>query len=110
MAMDGDIDYSGFSFKELEEALERIHKDRFSLNYQRLIAEIQKRRSEAEKSNLPLSEIYDKPIVRHRPEFRGDPKEYFRIWIVNLALTILTLGIYSAWAKVRKQRYFYLST
>jgi hypothetical protein len=35
MAMDGDIDYSGFSFKELEEALERIHKDRFSLNYQR---------------------------------------------------------------------------
>ncbi len=29
---------------------------------------------------------------------------------MNLALTILTLGIYSAWAKVRKQRYFYSST
>jgi uncharacterized membrane protein YjgN (DUF898 family) len=110
MAMDGDIDYSGFSYKELEEALERIHKDRFSLNYQRLIAEIEKRRLEAEKSGLPLSEIYDKPIVRHRPEFRVDAKEYFRIWIVNLALTIVTLGIYSAWAKVRKQRYFYSST
>jgi len=110
MAMDGNIDYSGFSYKELEEALERIHKDRFSLNYQRLIAEIERRRSETEKSGLPLSEIYDKRIGRHRPEFRGDPKEYFRIWIVNLALTILTLGIYSAWAKVRKQRYFYSST
>jgi uncharacterized membrane protein YjgN (DUF898 family) len=110
MAMDGDIDYSGFSFKELEEALERIHKDRFSLNYQRLIAEIERRRLEAEKSGSSLSEIYDKPIVRHQPEFRGDSKEYFRIWIVNLALTILTLGIYSAWAKVRKQRYFYSST
>ena len=39
-------------------------------------------------------------------EFRGTGKEYFRIWIVNLALTILTLGIFSAWAKVRTRRYF----
>jgi uncharacterized membrane protein YjgN (DUF898 family) len=36
--------------------------------------------------------------------------EYFRIWIVNLLLTLLTLGIYSAWAKVRRLRYFYGST
>src|SRR5262249_40979403 len=36
--------------------------------------------------------------------------EYFRIWIVNLALTVFTLGIYSAWAKVRKKRYFYAHT
>ncbi len=39
--------------------------------------------------------------------FTGNGSEYFRIWIVNLALTILTLGIYSAWAKVRTTRYFY---
>jgi uncharacterized membrane protein YjgN (DUF898 family) len=26
-------------------------------------------------------------------EFTGSGGEYFRIWIVNLALTILTLGI-----------------
>ncbi len=39
-------------------------------------------------------------------EFRGKGSEYFRIWIVNLALTILTLGIFSAWAKVRTRRYF----
>jgi len=39
-------------------------------------------------------------------EFRGTGEEYFRIWIVNLALTILTLGIFSAWAKVRTRRYF----
>jgi uncharacterized membrane protein YjgN (DUF898 family) len=39
-------------------------------------------------------------------EFRGTGGEYFRIWIVNLALTILTLGIYGAWAKVRTFRYF----
>lgn len=39
-------------------------------------------------------------------QFTGDGREYFRIWIVNLALTIVTLGIYSAWAKVRRKRYF----
>lgn len=43
-------------------------------------------------------------------EFTGNGAEYFRIWIVNLVLTILTLGIYSAWAKVRRNRYFYGNT
>ncbi len=41
------------------------------------------------------------------PEFTGSAPEYFRIWIVNLFFTLITLGIYSAWAKVRKKRYFY---
>jgi uncharacterized membrane protein YjgN (DUF898 family) len=41
--------------------------------------------------------------------FRGSAREYFRIWIVNLCLTLLTLGVFSAWAKVRKKRYFYSS-
>jgi uncharacterized membrane protein YjgN (DUF898 family) len=44
---------------------------------------------------------------RYPIEFTATAGEYFRIWIVNLALTIVTLGIYSAWAKVRKRRYFY---
>jgi len=43
-------------------------------------------------------------------EFHGNAKEYFRIWIVNIALTILTFGIYSAWAKVRTNRYMYANT
>jgi len=38
--------------------------------------------------------------------FTGKGGEYFRIWIVNICLTILTLGIYSAWATVRTRRYF----
>ncbi len=42
--------------------------------------------------------------------FGGRSQEYFSIWIVNLALTILTLGIFSAWAKVRRERYFYGNT
>ena len=39
-------------------------------------------------------------------QFSGKAGEFFRIWIVNFALTIVTLGIYSAWAKVRQQQYF----
>jgi uncharacterized membrane protein YjgN (DUF898 family) len=39
--------------------------------------------------------------------FTGNGAEYFRIWIVNLLLSVVTLGIYSAWAKVRRLRYFY---
>ena len=45
-----------------------------------------------------------------RGEFRGNAGEYFGIWIVNILLTIVTLGIYSAWAKVRRKRYFYGNT
>ena len=39
--------------------------------------------------------------------FHGTGKEYFGIWIVNTLLKIVTLGLYSPWAKVRKRNYFY---
>lgn len=42
-----------------------------------------------------------------RFSFNGDTPEYFRIFYVNLFLTIATFGIYSAWAKVRSRRFFY---
>lgn len=42
--------------------------------------------------------------------FTGNASEYFRIWIVNMALTVVTLGIYSAWAKVRNRQYFLRNT
>lgn len=45
-----------------------------------------------------------------RFEFTGSGSEYFRIWVVNLLLTIVTLGVYSAWAKVRRLQYFYRNT
>jgi uncharacterized membrane protein YjgN (DUF898 family) len=45
-----------------------------------------------------------------RVEFHGTAREWFGIWIVNIVLTILTLGIYSAWAKVRKNKYFSQNT
>lgn len=57
--------------------------------------------------DYPSSQPQTTPIIKIIPyEFTGQAGEYFRIWIVNLALTILTLGAYSAWAKVRNKRYF----
>lgn len=46
----------------------------------------------------------------HSIQFLGSGSEYFRIWIVNLCLSIATLGIYSAWAKVRRLQYFERNT
>lgn len=37
--------------------------------------------------------------------FTADTAEYFRIWIVNACLSLLTFGIWSAWAKVRTTKY-----
>ena len=42
--------------------------------------------------------------------FQGKASEYFGVWIVNLLLSLITLGIYSAWAKVRRKKYFYNNT
>ncbi|WP_404393043.1 YjgN family protein [Pseudoalteromonas phenolica] len=43
----------------------------------------------------------------HQVLFTGNAKDYFGIWIVNILLSIVTLGIYSAWATVRTKQYFY---
>ena len=46
-------------------------------------------------------------IFSGKVQFSGKAGEFFGIWIVNILLSIITLGIYSAWAKVRTYRYFY---
>ncbi|CAG0976564.1 Inner membrane protein YjgN [Burkholderiales bacterium] len=38
--------------------------------------------------------------------FTGTGSEYFRVWVTHLLLNLLTLGLYSPWAKVRKARWF----
>ena len=52
----------------------------------------------------------EQSVREYRFTFTGDGGEYFSIWIVNLLLSILTLGIYSAWAKVRREQYFHRNT
>lgn len=43
-------------------------------------------------------------------DFTGNGSDYFNIWIINVLLTIVTLGFYYPWAKVRSRRYFYANS
>ena len=43
----------------------------------------------------------------HPFRFHGETGAFFQIWTVNMCLSVITLGIYTAWAKVRTTRYFY---
>lgn len=63
----------------------------------------------------PPTESIDNPYATpqlplYPLSFEGKGGEYFRIWIVNIALSVITIGIYSAWATVRTRRYFYGKT
>ncbi|TXH31718.1 MAG: DUF898 domain-containing protein [Burkholderiaceae bacterium] len=40
-----------------------------------------------------------------RIRFTGQGGEYFKLWMVNLLLTVATLGLYYPWARLRKLRY-----
>lgn len=51
---------------------------------------------------LPPPEYLRLPL-----HFTGTAGEYFRIWVVNVALTILTLGFFLPWARVRQRGYLY---
>ncbi len=65
----------------------------------------------ASNTSLPAAALsHDQSPERYRVQFTGTAREYFRIWVVNTCLTILTLGVYAAWAKVRTRQYFYAST
>ena len=51
--------------------------------------------------------VSDSQSEFHPFRFTGTTGGFFPIWIVNLFLTIITVGLYSPWATVRKRRYFY---
>lgn len=55
-----------------------------------------------QESEAPRSAITAYPI-----EFTGSGGEYFRVWIVNVLLTVLTLGLYTPLARRRTAQYFY---
>ncbi|WP_052351546.1 YjgN family protein [Deinococcus pimensis] len=62
-------------------------------------------------SGAPLQPTSTRTTTKSYPlSFTGSAGEYFRIWIVNLALTVVTLGVYLAWAKVRHRKYMYGNT
>jgi uncharacterized membrane protein YjgN (DUF898 family) len=42
--------------------------------------------------------------------FDGNGNGYFGIWVVNIILTIITLGLYYPWAKIANRKYIWNST
>lgn len=53
------------------------------------------------------------PLVNSAPlrlSFSGRGRDYLSLWLTNWILTIVTLGIYSAWAKVRRLQYIHQNT
>jgi len=97
---DGEINYSTYTREQLSEALSRIDRARYPLNFANLTLELGARLAE---ENYSASLI--KTLQAHLT-FTGTGAEYFRIWVVHALLTVLSLGVYSAWAKVRKARWF----
>jgi uncharacterized membrane protein YjgN (DUF898 family) len=59
----------------------------------------------------PTPAYTDAPVVKNTLvyplSFTGQGDEYFKIWIVNLLLILVTCGIYYPWAKLRKQKYLH---
>jgi uncharacterized membrane protein YjgN (DUF898 family) len=66
----------------------------------------------AEGASAPAVSVAPAPVPAQRlaVAFTGSGSEYFRIWIVNLLLTLVTLTLYHPFAKARKLAYFHANT
>lgn len=103
--MEDTIDYSQYTFRELVEASTTLDSEQYPDRAEQLQSLI------AQHPDNPANQIEKASDGRKvNVNFHGDGKEFFNIWIVNILLTIVTLGIYSAWATVRTNRYFYSNT
>ena len=110
----GSIDYSNYTLDELQQAYQSIdqnlHPERAEMLSQLIKQKQSFVESQREQTNTTPPVEQENVIAKSRVVFHGNGTEYFAIWIVNLLLSILTLGIYSAWATVRTNRYFYSNT
>lgn len=102
-------DYSSYSLRQLEESASTLDRERFPDRARRLDEELERRRRETPLAFEPTNLYLEADWVEH-PTFEGKAREYFGIWIVNLALTVVTLGFYLPWARVRSRRYLYRTT
>ena len=70
-------------------------------------------RDDSQQTALPVRDDFvenSHGSTRLKFVFRGSTDDYFKIYYTNVMLVSITLGIYSAWAKVRNKRYFYGNT
>lgn len=113
--------YADLTIDEVYQAYIDLDKRKFPNEAINLKTELNTRQGEgevpSERYELFAQSVHAAPQLKSQAtpvelplEFSGRARDYFRIWIVNLCLSLLTLGIFSAWAKVRKKRYFYSHT
>lgn len=102
-------DDSQYSIAELEQALTGIDRRVDPDRVRRIERELARRgappRARAERPPVARGEVWTE-----RPAFTGNGREYFGIWIVNLLLTVVTLGFFLPWAHVRSRKYLYRHT
>ena len=120
--MDYPPDYSKYSLDKLLYVDHHIDREKYPETAKKLDEELARRQGPASANKQPppyIQATANANLQRYRAqaqlpelqlEFHGSARDYFRIWIVNLCLTLLTLGIFSAWAKVRKKRFAYSHT
>ena len=120
--MDYPPDYSKYSLDKLLYVSQHINREEYPVSAKKLDNEIAGRQQAASKNQQLLPSVQSIITAKQQPqqtqeslselslEFQASAREYFRIWIVNLSLTLLTFGIFSAWAKVRKKRFVYSHT
>ena len=61
-------------------------------------------------STMPRAPEMPPGVDKHRVTFTGSGGDYFKLWLSNLLLTIVTLGIYTPWARRRRVQYFFRNT
>jgi len=110
MRMNDPIDYRKYTLEELQDAYDHVNRDRYPFRFNEIALEIERRKADPSLNATAASVRAQEKLPELALRFHGSSREYFRIWIVNLCLTLLTGGIFSAWAKVRKKRYFYSHT
>ena len=54
------------------------------------------------------SPVYQPPV--HHLQFHGDGTSLFLLILKNLFLTVITLGVYAAWARAERRKYMWSST
>lgn len=111
--------YADLTVDEVYQAYIDIDRQKYPNEFIALKSELNARKANGEEPSqryeLFAQEVHAASRAKADPvalplAFSGRARDYFRIWIVNLCLSLLTLGIFSAWAKVRKKRYFYSHT
>ncbi|WP_417346647.1 YjgN family protein [Ferrimonas sp.] len=97
--------YDKYSLTELVDALGQLDASAFPERAARLKQLIAEKHQQQAQAIAERESIFSKEARKVPLEFTGTGGDYFKLWIVNLLLSIVTLGIYSAWAKVRNNQY-----